>query len=534
MKQTPLLRFRPFGGLEKIGSNISLIEYQDKIVAIDCGIQFPQDDLLGIRYLFPNISEIEKIDALIITHGHEDHIGGIIQFLRQFPNCPVYCSSFSKELILGKLAYKKMSANFEHYLPGDTLFLDDLEIKTIPVNHSIPETQGLHFTNSKKEFSLLFMSDFKIERDSSYEKTFSIKNFPELTEKYPIKIALLDSTNILVEKRKHSEFDVENNIEKIFGQFNQRIYITTFASNLYRLISFIKLAKKFKRKVLLKGPSFHRYLDCAVRSGLIKESDFKGTLINDEKRPPSNCIIIISGCQADKRSSLSNLVNQPNNSLVPRKGDLFIFSSKAIPGNERAVANIIDELSRLGVHILNDRHGFHCSGHADQEDLKEVYTDYAPTHAIPIHGNVYFLNKHIEFIQENFKSITCAQLLNKDEFVINHQFELTTKLNNNSKDISFFHGSNEIEIDSQTLGERKRIARDGVVSIVLKSSRNKVMGIETMGIPMTSIDLKKELPEIIEEHSFKTKNFEQELRSLTNNFFSLNYGVRPKLIIHLV
>ena len=252
----PLLRFRPFGGLEKIGSNISLIEYQDKVVAIDCGIQFPQDDLLGIRYLFPNISEIEKIDALIITHGHEDHIGGIIQFLRQFPNCPVYCSSFSKELILGKLAYKQMSANFEHYLPGDTIFLDDLEIKTIPVNHSIPETQGLHFTNSKKEFSLLFMSDFKIEHDSSYEKTFSIKNFPELTEKYPIKIALLDSTNILVEKRKHSEFDVENNIEKIFGQFNQRIYITTFASNLYRLISFIKLAKKFKRKVLLKGLAF--------------------------------------------------------------------------------------------------------------------------------------------------------------------------------------------------------------------------------------------------------------------------------------
>ena len=107
-------------------------------------------------------------------------------------------------------------------------------------------------------------------------------------------------------------------------------------------------------------------------------------------------------------------------------------------------------------------------------------------------------------------------------------------MNNNSKDISFFHGSNEVEIDSQTLGERKRIARDGVVSIVLKSSRNKVMGIETMGIPMTSIDLKKELPEIIEEHSFKTKNFEQELRSLTNNFFSMNYGVRPKLIIHLV
>ena len=160
-------------------------EYQDKVIAIDCGIQFPQDDLTWHSLFISNISEIGKIDALIITHGHEDHIGGIIQFLRQFPNCPVYCSSFSKELILGKLAYKQMSANFEHYLPGDTIFLDDLEIKTIPVNHSIPETQGLHFTNSKKEFSLLFMSDFKINVTRLMRKHSQLKTFG-IDQKIPI------------------------------------------------------------------------------------------------------------------------------------------------------------------------------------------------------------------------------------------------------------------------------------------------------------------------------------------------------------
>ena len=386
-----------------------------------------------------------------------------------------------------------MSGNLLTYVPGDTIYLDDLEVQTIPVNHSIPETQGIHLTNSKKEFSLLFMSDFKIEEDSKFER-FSIKDFPELTQSYPIKIALLDSTNILVDQRKFSEFDVENNIEKAIVQFNQRIYITTFASNLYRLVSIIKLAGKFKRKVLLKGPSFHRYLDCGIKSGLIDEKEVKGILINDEKRPPNNCIILISGCQADKRSSLSNLVNQPNSPLKPREGDLFIFSSKAIPENERAVANVVDELSRSGVHILNDRHGFHCSGHADQKDLKEIYEDYAPTHAIPIHGNVYFLNRHIEFIQENFKSIECSHT-NRDEFIIDDQFKLITTKNNNSKDISFFHGSNEVEIDPDTLGERKRIARDGVVSIVLKESKNKVINIETMGIPHTSINSLKNSPE---------------------------------------
>ena len=268
---------------------------------------------------------------------------------------------------------------------------------------------------------------------------------------------MLDSTNILVPQRKHEEFDVHENLEKAFGTINKRIYITTFSSNFYRVKKIFKLAEQFNRKIILRGRSIQKYMDIAIKVGFISSEEVDNRILNEKRdKVPENAILLVAGCQGDRKSSLSNLVNSPNSKFSPREGDVFIFSSKTIPGNEGKVNYIVDELYRQGVEVLNDHHGFHTSGHADQRDLFEVYKKYSPTHAIPIHGSVMFLRKHVEFIEKNFPQTSPMFSLNFDEIVISKNLDINfLKTNKENKLSSLLDGmkSNLIARHCQKKGD---------------------------------------------------------------------------------
>jgi len=532
-----MLKIKPIGGLEKIGSNITILEFDKIKVAIDCGLQFFHEDTFNVNYVFPDLDGIEDIDYLLITHGHEDHIGGIFPFISKFPNAKVFAAPFAKELIHKKLSYKNIPLEIRPHSEIISIIkeITQFKLEMIPVNHSIPETFGVHLFN--ESLSLLFISDFKIDRKSLEEPVFDINNFPELIKKRPIKLAMLDSTNILVSKRKFEEFDVSENLEKAFGTINKRIYITTFSSNFYRVKKIFKLAEQFNRKIILRGRSIQKYMDIATKVGFISLEEVENRLINEKRdRVPENAILLVAGCQGDRKSSLSNLVNTPNSKFSPREGDAFIFSSKTIPGNEGKVNYIVDELYRIGVEVLNDHHGFHTSGHADQRDLADVYQKYSPTHAIPIHGNVMFLRKHIEFIEKNFSKTSPMFSLNFDEIIIKNNHSIKFNKNELKKQTRLFTGWDEIELEREALSEKRRLAENGVVSLVIKQKRGKntVSEIETFGLNKIHKNEKIQLQDLILQLDFSGNNFDQDLRALINRFFKEHSGQTPKLIYHLI
>lgn len=532
-----LLKIKPIGGLEKIGSNITILEFEKIRVAIDCGLQFFHEDAFNVNYVFPDIDEVEDIDYLIITHGHEDHIGGIFPFISKFPNAKVFAAPFAKELIHKKLSFKNLALEISPLSEIKKIIreLTDFDLEMIPVNHSIPETFGVHLFND--DLSLLFISDFKIDRRPTDEPVFDIDNFSELVKPRKMKLAMLDSTNILVPQRKHEEFDVHENLEKAFGTINKRVYITTFSSNFYRVKKIFKLAEQFNRKIILRGRSIQKYMDIAIKVGFISSEEVDNRILNEKRdKVPENAILLVAGCQGDRKSSLSNLVNSPNSKFSPREGDVFIFSSKTIPGNEGKVNYIVDELYRQGVEVLNDHHGFHTSGHADQRDLFEVYKKYSPTHAIPIHGSVMFLRKHVEFIEKNFPQTSPMFSLNFDEIVISKNLDIKFFKNEQRKQTKLFIGWDEIELDREALSEKRRLAENGVVSLLIKKGRGKSVTseIETFGINKIDENEKAQLENLISQLDFSGKNFDQDLRALINRFFKDLCGQTPKLLYHLV
>ena len=275
-------------------------------------LQFFHEDAFNVNYVFPDLSDINHIDYLLITHGHEDHIGGIFPFITRFPETKIFASPLAKELIHKKLSYKNISKEIRPHSELRKIIkeISSFNLEMIPVNHSIPETYGVHLHSD--DLSFLFISDFKIDKNPEDEAPFDVNTFPELTKSRKLKLAMLDSTNILVPKRAFEESDISINLEKAFGTINKRIYITTFSSNIYRLKKIFKLASQFNRKILLRGRSIGKYLDTAIQIGILSEQEVEDRLLNDRRdRIPENAIFLVAGCQGDRKSSLSNLVNSP-------------------------------------------------------------------------------------------------------------------------------------------------------------------------------------------------------------------------------
>ncbi len=396
------LKIIPLGGLEQIGMNITAFEYDDTIIVVDCGLSFPEDDMLGIDLVIPDISylkeNIGKVKAFVITHGHEDHIGALPYVLKDI-NVPVYATKLTMGLIENKLK--------EHVLPrpvkrkvvkyGQSVNLGCFRVEFIRTNHSISDAAALAiFTPAG---IVVHTGDFKIDYTPVNGETIDLQRFGELGKKGVLAL-MCDSTNVMKPGYTMSEKTVGKTFDNIFADNEKsRIIVATFASNVDRVQQVINSAEKFGRKVVVEGRSMVNFISTATELGYL---DVPGNIMIDMEEmknyPPEKLVLITTGSQGEAMAALSRMAANIHRKVSIEPGDTVIFSSRPIPGNEKSVSKVINELAEKGAKVIVQ--DTHVSGHASQEEIKLIYTLTKPKYAIPVHGEYQHLKRHAELAQE--------------------------------------------------------------------------------------------------------------------------------------
>ncbi len=389
------LRIVPLGGLEEIGRNSTFLEYKNEIVILDMGIQFPEEETPGIDYIIPNVSYLEKkkenIRALVISHAHYDHIGAIPYLMGKIGNPPLYATALTKEIIAKRQDDFPNAPKLNMILVknGDRVPLGNyFSAEFFDVAHTVPDTTGVVFMTPAG--NVAHCADFRIDYD---EKGLpqGLENF-ERAAKLGVDVLMLDSTNAEEEGFSVSERDVEKNLEKLFLTAHGRIVLATFSSMLTRIGEILKIAERLGRHVAINGFSMKSNVQIAQNLGYIKvKPDLIIPMEEVNKHRDENILILSTGAQGESNAGLMKIVNGENRFIRVKPGDTFIFSSSVIPGNERSVQTLKDNLSRQGARVYTSRIiDIHSSGHAPQEELKQVIKILKPKYLMPVHG-YYFM-----------------------------------------------------------------------------------------------------------------------------------------------
>lgn len=402
-KKTNKLRIIPLGGVGEIGKNMTVIEYGNDMIVIDCGLRFPTEDMLGVDYVIPNTSYLEankdKLKAFFITHGHEDHIGGTPYILNKF-NVPVYGTRLTLALIESKFeehAVKGVKLNV--ISPGDQVKTGCFRVEFIRVNHSIDDAVALAIHTPAG--TVVHTGDFKVDYTPVNGQRIDLIKFAELGRNGVLAL-LADSTNAEVPGYTESEKNVGASFENIFKEAKGRIIVATFASNIHRLQQVINEAKRTKRKIVLMGRSMMRFVDVATQLGYLKISD--GQIINvDEidQYADHKLVILTTGSQGENMSGLVRMASGEHSKIVIKQGDTVVMSSSPIPGNERYIADVINMIFMRGAKIVyGGRAQVHVSGHACREELKLMFSLTQPKYFIPVHGEPKHLYSHANLAEE--------------------------------------------------------------------------------------------------------------------------------------
>ena len=387
-KQTPKLRIIPLGGLEQIGMNITAFEYDDSIIVVDCGLAFPEDDMFGIDLVIPDVTyleeNIDKVKGFVITHGHEDHIGALPYILKKI-NVPVYATRLTMGIIEHKLTeHEMMEVTRRHVVSfGQTVNLGRFRVEFIKTNHSIVDAAALAIYSPVG--IIVHTGDFKVDYTPVFGDAIDLQRFAELGRKGVLAL-MCDSTNAERPGFTASEKTVGKTIDHLFQEHvDTRIIIATFASNVDRVQQIINSAYKYGRKVVVEGRSMVNIISTAQELGCLKIPD--NTLIDiDELKnyPGEKTVIITTGSQGESMAALSRMAEDMHRKITIGSGDTVIFSSSPIPGNEKAVTKVINNLLMKGADVVFQ--DVHVSGHPCQEDIKLIYTLVQPKYAIPVHG----------------------------------------------------------------------------------------------------------------------------------------------------
>ena len=396
------LKVIPLGGLEQIGMNMTAIEYGDTIIVVDCGLSFPSDDMLGIDLVIPDVTYLvenaHKVKGFFITHGHEDHIGAIPYILKQVP-APLYGTKLTLGIIENKLKEHNMTRSVKRKVVryGQSITAGDFRVEFIRVNHSIVDAAALAIFTPVG--TLIHTGDFKIDYTPVFGDPADLTRFAELGKKGVLAM-LCESTNVLREGFTMSERTVGKTFDTLFAQHeHSRIIVATFASNVDRVRQIINTAYKYGRKVVVEGRSMVNIITTAQELGYIKMPE--GCLISIEdlkKYPKEKTVLVTTGSQGESMAALSRMAASIHRKVSIEPGDTIILSSSPIPGNEKAVSKIINELSQLGANVIFQ--DTHVSGHACQEEIKLLYSLVKPKYSIPIHGEYRHLQTHARMVQE--------------------------------------------------------------------------------------------------------------------------------------
>ncbi len=409
----------PLGGLEQIGMNITAIEYEDSIIVIDCGLSFPEDEMLGIDLVIPDVTYLkenaDKVKGMVVTHGHEDHIGAI-PYIEKELDIPIYTTRLTMALIEHKLEEHNILNDVRRKVVkhGQIINLGCFRIEFIRTNHSIVDAAALAIYTPAG--ILVHTGDFKVDFTPVFGEAIDLPRFGELGKKGVLAL-MADSTNVERPGYTQSEKTVGKTFDNLFADNKEhRIIIATFASNVDRVQQIINSAYKYGRKVIVEGRSMVNVINTASELGYINIPD--NTLIEIERindYPDEQIVLITTGSQGENMAALSRIAASLHNRVSIKPGDVVIFSSNPIPGNEKAVFKVINELEMKGAHVIFQ--DTHVSGHACQEELKLMYALTKPKYAIPVHGEYRHLKRHAELAiemgvpKENVKILSTGDVL---------------------------------------------------------------------------------------------------------------------------
>ena len=466
------LKIIPLGGLDEIGKNITVLEYGKDMIVVDCGVGFPEEDMYGVDLVIPDFSYLvanqKKLRGMFITHGHEDHIGSIPYCMQQV-NCPIHGTAMTCGLIKLKLEEHRIAdaVKLVTHKPGDTVKAGCFTVEFIHVNHSIAD--AVAFAIYTPVGTVVMTGDFKIDPTAEGGMT-DLARLGELGNKGVLAL-LCDSTNVERAGYTPSENVVAEGLDRQFKNCDQRIIVTTFASNMHRLNAVLATAQRYGRKVAVSGRSMENMLKVAQELGYIKVKP--GTIVDLAaiKSLPKNKVVIVStGSQGENMSALYRMAFSTHKQVDITAGDRIIISASAIPGNEKAVSRIINELYRKGADVVYEKsEGLHVSGHACQEELKIIHALTKPRFFIPVHGEQRHLQLHGRL---------AAVMGTKPNHIligeIGSVIELSAKTGKITATVPagkvFVDGTGVGDVGSVVLRDRKHLAQDGMIVVCVNIS----------------------------------------------------------------
>ena len=400
-ENTGSVKIIPLGGLEQIGMNMTAFMYEDEIVVVDCGLSFPDDDMLGVDLVIPDVTflkdNIDKVKGFVVTHGHEDHIGAFPYVIKDV-NKPIYATKLTMGIIETKFREHNLIATTKRKIVnyGQSIILGKFRIEFIRTNHSIADSAALAIHTPAGV--IFHTGDFKVDYTPVFGEPIDLQRMGEIGKKGVLAL-LCDSTNVMRPGYTMSEKTVGKTFENIFDENKKnRIIVATFASNVDRVQQIINAACSHGRKVAVEGRSMVNIINVAGERGYIQIPD--GTLIDTEeikKYPDDQVTIITTGSQGESMAALSRMAASIHKKVTIKPGDVVIVSATPIPGNEKSVARLINELSMKGAKVIFQ--DTHVSGHASQEEIKMMYTILKPKYSIPVHGEYRHLVKHAELAE---------------------------------------------------------------------------------------------------------------------------------------
>ena len=510
------------GGLGEVGKNMYCIRHNDEIIIIDCGIMFPDDEKLGIDYVIPDFTYLKenesKIKYLLITHGHEDHIGGI-PFLLQQVNIPkIYAPNQAKELIEKKLLERNIKyKNLKPYTEETNLKTKYFNIEFFRTTHSIPDSHGISVNTPNG--TIVMTGDFKFD----FTPVGPMSNLHKMAEigKRGVKLLMSDSTNALSSGISLSESTVDENLGEIFrNNKDSRIILATFASNIYRLKHIIETCKENKRKVALFGRSMDTSIDIAIKCGYIKDKSIIISAEEANKLEPNKVCLLCTGSQGEPLAALSRIASGTHKQIKLTPNDVVIFSSSPIPGNSSSVSVTINKLYLKGVKVYTngEDNDIHSSGHANQEELKLMLRLFKPLYFAPYHGEYRMLKTHTDLAQ-------LCDIPKQNTFILNNGDILNINKDGIKKQGRVQAG--EIYVDGSRIGDvsnvvikdRILMSNNGILAIIINiDTKNKIL-LNTPLVTTRGYILVNESGDLIKEiELYSKKIINQKLKEKTVNF----------------
>ena len=520
MESKKKIKVIPLGGLGEIGKNITVIEYGGEIVVVDCGMTFPDSEMYGIDVVIPDVTylvnNIEKVKGFFITHGHEDHIGAIPYILKQV-NVPIFATNLTVGLIESKLEEHKMLdiVNLNVVKPGDIIKLDKLKVEFIRTNHSIADSCSLAIHTPLG--IIVHTGDFKVDFTPVDGNVIDLQRFAKLG-KQGVLLLMADSTNACHPGYTMSEKTVGEKLDNLFSKGKGRIIVATFASNIHRLQQIINSSIKYGRKVAFSGRSMEKISDVAVKLGYLDMPEGLLVDLKDLRLYNNDQITIVTtGSQGEPMSALTRIASSTHKNIQIEKDDMIIISASPIPGNEKAVSRVINELTHKGAEVIyKSIEEIHVSGHACEQELKLIHSILKPKYFVPVHGEYKHLRKHILIAEE-------VGLEKEKSFILENGdvLSLSRKSACIAKKVQagniLVDGSGVGDVGNIVLRDRKNLSRDGIINVIVAIEKESHAIVGGPDIITRGFVYVRESEELVNE--IKQISYESIQKSIDNNVF---------------